>query len=366
MTTPALHFKQTTANQTVVDKCPALHEAYTPTWYLFSGTIHTIVAARGSPLPKVTYERELVTMSDGGVVSLDWLVHSTQTFQDNHPTILIHHGAGGSSRDTYVRMTATALAAKGWRVVAMNSRGCGNTTIKTARASNGFYTGDVRDVATYLRSKAIPTGPLIGVGFSNGANLMVKCAGEDGDASKFTAIVSVSNVYDTLALDKAFQGSWWNRYMWDAAITTAIKRQFQKVPQSMLPFVDKPEFDWTKINAATTLREIDDLMSRRIEGYESLDDYYRDASCANYIETIRVPVLCISAMDDPIATPDLFPEQKILENDHVILVKTAHGGHLGFLQGDGTTMWTSNVIADYAQAFEDDAAMTTRAHFAMV
>ncbi|KAF0693831.1 Aste57867_15251 [Aphanomyces stellatus] len=356
MSPPLLVFANTDFNRAVLSKCPALESPYHPTWYLFNGHVHTIVAGRGSPSPKVKYERQMVPTADGGVVSIDWVVHPTKTYETNHPTLLIHHGAGGSSRDMYVRITAKALAAHGWRVVAMNMRGCGNTPLTTPRAANGFHTGDIRDVVAHLRQSVVPRGSLIGVGFCAGANGFVKYAGEEGPTCPLTAIVSISNPYSLVNLDAILHQSALYRYLYSGMVASAQKRQFFKDPQSAAQFEPLPHYDVAKIRKATTLRELDDLMSRRNEGYDSLADYYRDASCDQVMTKIRVPVLCISALDDPLCPPEYIPEDLCLRNEHFILAKTTAGGHLGFLVGDATEMWTSDVIAQYCRAVAGEQA----------
>lgn len=43
------------------------------------------------------YERELVTMNDGGTISLDWFADSNDfdTFQPTTPIVLVMHGLTG-------------------------------------------------------------------------------------------------------------------------------------------------------------------------------------------------------------------------------------------------------------------------------
>ena len=35
--------------------------------------------------------------------------------------------------------------------------------------------------------------------------------------------------------------------------------------------------------------------------------YYRDGSCARYVPHVRVPLLCMNALDDPICQADAIP-----------------------------------------------------------
>ncbi|KAF0718022.1 Aste57867_1960 [Aphanomyces stellatus] len=349
---PGLIYRQTLANNDIVEKCPAMRTKYHPPWYLFNGHVHSMVAVKGSPYPKLNYEREELVLPDGGIVSLDW-VGKPHKYKPDHPTILILHGAGGSSRDTYVRVTAQALVNTGWRVVAMNLRGHGSTPLATPLFGNRFSTTDIRAVVAHLRKTRVPLAPLIGIGFSSGANLMVKYAGQDGASCLLTAVVSISNTYDMVAADKVLHNSLWSRRVYSGGLVDAMKRHFFKHPQNATLFDAIPSVDVPKLAAATTVRDFEDVLDRRLEGYATLEAYYHDGSCIAYMADVRIPVLCVSALDDPICTPEMIPDALCLRNPSFILVKTLSGGHLGFLEGNGSAMWTSHIISQYCTAISN-------------
>ncbi len=53
-----------------------------------------------------------------------------------------------------------------------------------------------------------------------------------------------------------------------------------------------------------------------------LIDYYRDASSSRFITSVRVPLLCLNAVDDPIAPGECIPYDECEFNPHVILGRT--------------------------------------------
>ncbi|KAF0718156.1 Aste57867_1867 [Aphanomyces stellatus] len=350
---PDLVYKDTATNKAILDHCPILRQELTPPWFLFNGHLQSAASVRPHLNAKVDYDREIVGLSDGGIVSLDWVVHPTNTYAPNHPTILVHGGSGGSSRDPYIQLTVKALAAQGWRVVVMNMRGCGNTPILTARCPNGNYTQDIRDIVVHLRTTVVQSGPLIALGYCAGANLFVKFAGEEGEACQLTAMVSISNFYDMQAVVESLNATYYNRYVYNTAVASAIKRQFFKNRANLDPFQNLPQYDLERLENAATLQDLDEIMSRRNDGYDSLDEFYRDASCVRYMEAVRIPLLCISALNDPFVTPEMIPDHMSIANDRIMFAKTASGGHLGFFHGDGTDMWTSDVIHQYCAAVLD-------------
>jgi abhydrolase domain-containing protein 1/3 len=54
-----------------------------------------------------------------------------------------------------------------------------------------------------------------------------------------------------------------------------------------------------KLLQSSTIREFDSRFTAKMFGYPSCDDYYHDATLHNKIHALRVPVLVLSAEDDP-------------------------------------------------------------------
>jgi len=52
---------------------------------------------------------------------------------------------------------------------------------------------------------------------------------------------------------------------------------------------------------------------------------------------IKKPLLCISAVDDPIVHPGALPKEQSRANENILLAVTARGGHVSFLEG----LWPS-------------------------
>lgn len=91
------------------------------------------------PHPTIPYERQLLDLPDGGVVSLDWVLPQwrdgaaprLQDVDPNKRTVLVLPGLTGDSREFYIRITVDRLLVLGWQVVVLNSRGCANTPLRT-------------------------------------------------------------------------------------------------------------------------------------------------------------------------------------------------------------------------------------------
>ncbi|CAM9658270.1 unnamed protein product, partial [Choristocarpus tenellus] len=89
------------------------------------------------------------------------------------PTVLVIHGLNGSSSEGCILYAMDLAHSRGWRAVAMNHRGCGGTFLSSGWTYNGAFTGDVRLAVSHIRHR-YPMSPVFAVGYSLGANLLVK------------------------------------------------------------------------------------------------------------------------------------------------------------------------------------------------
>src|SRR5215470_12317188 len=96
-----------------------------------------------------------------------------------HPTIILLHGLEGSSHAHYMGGMADKAWARGWNVVRLNQRNCGDTE----HLSRGLYhSGLINDPLFVLRELIATEGirACAVAGYSLGGNLPLKLAGELG------------------------------------------------------------------------------------------------------------------------------------------------------------------------------------------
>ncbi|KAH9107997.1 hypothetical protein AeMF1_016734 [Aphanomyces euteiches] len=377
---PMLYYQKTPMTQ-VIDKCSLLGrillpsqqyqdtlltcgvvvEKYHPTWYLFNGHLQTFFLALGNRFPMVPYCRELLHLDDGGLVSLDWAVPPSQSDvqqQHDHPTILLLHGSCGGSWENYMRKAVDELMQNGWRVVVMNSRGCSKTPVLTPRLFNAADTGDIRQVVTYLRRKHVPKAPLLAVGFSLGANLLVKYLGEEGDKCQITAAVSVGNPFDGMEIFRHMHhSSYATQMVYYRAMTKKFLRLFFEESNAHEHFVNHPTVDLKAMKSCATMWDVDQIMACKVFGYRSVNEYYRDCSSTPYVLNVKIPLLCLSAKDDPVCVHTAVPIDDCLANENIILAMTHRGGHLGFFTGNNVfsypETWSVQAVAQYCDVVTD-------------
>ncbi|KNZ51441.1 hypothetical protein VP01_3953g2 [Puccinia sorghi] len=86
-------------------------------------------------------------------------------------------------------------------------------------------------------------------------------------------------------------------------------------------------------NPAQSLYEFDSIVTRALGRFGSTEAYYKSQSSTLFVEGVRVPLLSINALDDPIVTPDAIPVESVLENPYLVVLISKHGGHLGWFEG---------------------------------
>lgn len=97
-----------------------------------SGNFQTVWCVIGEVIHRdaIPYTRQLLRVPDGGTISLD-VYPPFESKEDDTPILFILHGLTGSTQESYIRDTVKEVTRskvfnrdKGFRVVAMNFRGC--------------------------------------------------------------------------------------------------------------------------------------------------------------------------------------------------------------------------------------------------
>ena len=85
-----------------------------------------------------------------------------------------------------------------------------------------------------------------------------------------------------------------------------------------------------------TFWEFDDRVTAPLNGYQSVDDYYRRASSRYFLGAIETPTLIIQSEDDPFVFKHSIPEASELSACTELELHTK-GGHVGFVEGSPRT-----------------------------
>jgi uncharacterized protein len=286
------------------------------------------VAGRYARAPRgVRYRRERIRTADGDFLDLDfaWVADAPPP-RDGAPVCLVIHGLEGSSSSTYVLESCRVLAGHGIRPVAMNMRSCSGEPNLTP----GFYhAGETGDPSLVLRllAERWPSAPLLAMGFSLGGNQLLKFLGERGDDAPVRAAVAVSVPFDlglgADKLDASFLGRRYARH---------FVRRLQAKYRHKLELVGD-RVDPERVLTARGFRDFDEAATARLHGFDGAEGYYATCSSRGFVHAIRIPTLLIQAMDDPFVDERGIPHEEIASNPWLQSAFTAHGGHVGFVEG---------------------------------
>lgn len=208
----------------------------------------------------------------------------------------------------------------------------------------------MREVVAHVGSR-YPKANLYAVGWSLGANILVRYLGQESHACPLSGAVSLCNPFNLVIADEDFHKGFNNVY--DRALARALCKIFKK---HALLFEDiGGDYNILMAANAKTVRDFDEGLTRVSFGFKSVDDYYSNSSSSDSIKDVCRPLLCIQAANDPIAPNRGIPREDIKENPNCLLIVTPKGGHLGWVAGDQApngAPWTDPVVMDFLEHLE--------------
>ncbi|XVE64607.1 hypothetical protein DITRI_Ditri07aG0114300 [Diplodiscus trichospermus] len=268
--------------------------------------VETIFAAFFRSVPQVRLRRECLQVKDGGSVALDWVSGDHRRLTPDSPILILLPGLTGGSQDSYVRHMLTKAKSKGWRVVVFNSRGCGDSPVTTPQFYSASFLGDTSEVVEHVGAR-YPEANLYAVGWSLGANILVRYLGQESHSCRLSGAVSLCNPFNLVIADEDFHKGFNNVY--DKALARALCKIFQK---HALLFEDmEGEYNIPLAATAKSVRDFDEGLTRVSFGFKSVDDYYSNSSSSDSIKHVQRPLLCIQAENDPIAPSRAIPREDI-------------------------------------------------------
>jgi len=327
---------------------PILSENYLPTFWCFEARMQTVLASfLRRTLPNINYRREILKLSDGGEVCLDWL-DCEKGKESSHPTVLFMPGLTGNSQSEYIKsfINVARYQKLGARCVVFSYRGLGGVPIKTPRTYCASNTDDVSEVIDHIK-KLHPESPLMALGVSLGGIILGNYLVAKGEQArtKLVAAMLVSVAWDcfkgTESLEKWGLNLMLNRHLANCLVDSVrnAKHHF-----------DKGKYAFDSVFSSRTVKQFDQSFTAPQFGYKDVDEYYKDACLVGNVKHIKVPVLAINAHDDPFQPGEALPTDETSSNDYVAIMKTQYGGHIGFMEGWAPTRYhfSDRVFSQFA------------------
>lgn len=309
-------------------------------WWAKNRHIQTIWPRYFVAKPSVKVTEERLELPDGDFVDLAW----SQPNQKPKGLVVIFHGLEGSLASHYIKHMKGALLSKGWATVLMHFRGCSGVPNRLSRYYHSGETTDARFCLEFV-AKRCPNLPLMSLGYSLGANVLLKLLGEDGPIPALRAAVAISAPLKLADCAKSINQGFskvYQRYL--------IRRMQNSVQRKVNAGTFNKDFlfslgDFWQLK---TFSQFDDKFTAPLHGFKDADDYYAKSSAFGFLKKITTPTLLIHAKDDPFMTHDVVPTRTDV-SDAVTLEVSERGGHVGFLAGQPwkPKLWLNDRVPSY-------------------
>jgi uncharacterized protein len=262
------------------------------------------------------------------------------------PVMVIVHGLEGSSDSNYVLGIAEKAYHRGYHVLRMNQRNCGGTEGLTPTLYNSGMSGDYRTVFEEL---ADDDGfkQIFFAGYSMGGNLVTKMAGEFGDdvPRALRGVCAVCPAMDLSACADALERR--DNYLYQRHFVLGLLARYERKAKM---FPDR--YSHNGFGAIRTVRGFDDAITAPCFGYRDAEEYYEAAGAKKVVGQVRVPMLLITAEDDPFVPYVMFVAARVEQNPAIRFVAPQHGGHCAFISNKSGTerFWAEQRIVEFCDA----------------
>ena len=283
--------------------------------YFFNRHLETIVPSVFYSSPDFLYQRERLELKDGDFVDLDWLK------KGNPKLAIISHGLEGSSDRYYIRRMAAFFHQNNWDICAWNTRGCSEEMNRLLVLNHHGFHSDLKEVVDHALSFDYPEIVLIGM--SMGGNLSIKYLAEEEIDDRVLGAATFSVTGDMAKMTHALEkkSNWLYKKSFLKKMKEKILQLYHKHPG---------KFSIDALADVNTFEAFHQEFTVPLDRFESLDNFYWQASANHYIPHIKKPILMVNALNDPILSDSCYPHH--LADQHKIfhLETPRYGGHLGF------------------------------------
>jgi len=261
------------------------------------------------------------------------------------PVIALVHGLEGSSDSNYMRGIAEKAWASGFHVVRLNQRNCGGTEKLTPTLYNSGMSGDYRAVLEEL-ANGEGFERIFFAGYSMGGNLVTKMAGEFGESAprQLRGVCAICPAIDLAACADELER--WDNYFYEQRFVRSLMKRYAYKADLFPERYSKNGF-----GPIRSVREFDDEITAPNFGFKNAQAYYESAGAKKVVGQIRVPLLLITAQDDPFVPYEAIRTAGVERNPAIQFIAPKHGGHCGFVsKHDGSRrFWAEERIVDFCR-----------------
>ncbi len=289
---------------------------FRPSWWLSNPHLQTILASKVCKPDSVPTKSERIELDDGDFIDVNFSI------EQDGDLVAIFHGLAGCVQSSYVQGAFAALQSTGFSPALMHWRGCSGEPNRLARS---YHSGVSDEIDWFIKhlSERFPGRPIHALGYSLGANALLKYLGETGASCPLKSAVAVC---PPLVLSEGA-----------TQLNTGVARNYQRYLLKLLRGQSErkrqlyPELGIPKASSELdSFWKFDDAITATVHGFEGVNDYYKKCSARQFIPSIAIKTHILCSRDDPFFTPAIIPTSDELP-ENVTLEVSSHGGHVGFL-----------------------------------
>lgn len=326
---------------------PIIQTCYKPSHIWKDAHFSTIYPSTLRKVTGIQYKRERIELWDGDFLDLDWsFAGSTPpnppkskkkktaaqpaTVLASKSLAILSHGFLGNSSRPYLLGGVKAFNAIGWDALAWNHRGLSGVNNRLERITIHGGSDDLEAVINHALSKGIYEEIAL-VGYSKGANISLKYAGEKGvDIPKeIKKIIGISSPTDLQGSVDAMGKSGFYAERFKSKLLKFLKNRWELIDNQMFKEFEKYKFldDFTNYYIAP------------LHGMKDAEEYYEQCAAAPYVPKIRVPSLILNAKNDPVLSESCAMLEVAKDSDYIYSEYPNYGGHCGFYLSNADSLY---------------------------
>lgn len=252
------------------------------------------------------------------------------------PLAVLVHGLTGSEDSTYLTAAALLLQRRGWPVLRLNLRGAGPSAATCRRQYHAGRSDDLAAALARLPAGTAPAG-FVMIGWSLGANILLKFLGEGAHGLPVRAAAAVSAPIDLAAAAAALMRP--RNWLYQRWLLGRMRAEAAAANPSAA--------ERRAIAGARSVREFDDRFVAPRNGFGGAADYYARCSAQRFLAAVRVPTLLVHALDDPWIPGEAYRAIPWADNPCLTPLLSPRGGHVGFHGAGSPIPWSDRCAAQF-------------------
>lgn len=251
--------------------------------------------------------------------------------------MIIVHGLGGSAQSQHARALSDDALASGYICMRVNMRGAGSSRPLCHQTYHAQRGSDLLHFITAART-GFPDLPIFMIAHSLGGSVALNMLLDfPEEAMQLSGMITISAPLDLIESSAQFHKIRNRPYM--RYILSGLKDLSKNCPGLDTSYQDAAA-------AAKSLVEFDEYVTAPVNGFPSLEAYYKSASTAHRLSNANRPLLLIHARNDPWIPVTPYLSATVSPTSKISL--STGGGHIGFHErGQAGQRWHIKTAIDF-------------------